>query len=59
MVNIVTGVIGLTGLVIYLGYYFVVLTFVPLAFIIIGVLGMAIGDLALSLRQTNSNNSGR
>ena len=57
MVNIVTGVIGLAGVLIYLGYYFIVLTFVPLAFIIVGVLGMAIGDFVLSLRKTNGNNS--
>lgn len=57
MINIITGVIGLAGLVIFLGFYVTALTFVPLTLIIIGVLGMAIGDFVLSLRKTNDNNS--
>ena len=56
MINIITGVIGLVGLLIFLGYYVVALTFVPLTLIIIGVLAMAVGDFVLSLRNTNGNN---
>lgn len=57
MINIITGVIGLVGLLIFLGYYVVALTFVPLTLIIIGVLAMAVGDFVLSLRSNNSDKS--
>lgn len=55
MINIITGVIGLLAVMIFLGYYVVALTFLPLTLIIIGVLGMAMGDFVLSLRNNNDN----
>ena len=57
MINLITGVIGLLGVMIFLGYYVVALTFVPLTLIIIGVLGMAVGDFVLSLRKNSGGNS--
>lgn len=57
MINLITGLIGMAAVIIFLGYYLVVLSFVPLALVIIGVLAMAIGDFVSSLRNTNSNNS--
>ncbi len=57
MINLITGLIGMTAVIIFLGYYLVVLSFVPLALVIIGVLAMAIGDFVSSLRNTNSNNT--
>ncbi len=55
MINLITGLIGMAGLMIFLGYYLVALSFVPLALVIIGVLAMAIGDFVSSLRNTNGN----
>ncbi len=57
MINLITGLIGMAGLMIFLGYYLVALSFVPLALVIIGVLAMAIGDFVSSLRNTNGNNA--
>ncbi|MDX1487917.1 MAG: hypothetical protein R3268_06940 [Acidiferrobacterales bacterium] len=57
MINLITGIIGLAALLVFLGYYLVSLSFVPLAFVIIGVLGMAIGDVVLSIRK-GENESG-
>jgi hypothetical protein len=51
MINLITGLIGLAALLVFLGYYLVSLSFVPLAFVIIGVLGMAIGDVVQSLMK--------
>jgi hypothetical protein len=57
MVNLITGLLGMAAVLIFLGYYLIALSFVPLALIIIGVLAMAIGDFVLSLRNTNGNNT--
>ena len=53
MISFITGLIGLTTLLVFLGYYLVSLSFVPLAFVIIGVLAMAIGDFVMSLRAND------
>ena len=58
MVNLITGLLGMGALIIFLGYYLVVLSFVPLALVIIGVLALAIGDFVMSLKGDNSINSG-
>lgn len=50
MIKLITALIGLTTLVVFLGYYLASLTFVPLAFVIVGVLAMVIGDFILSLK---------
>lgn len=55
MINIITGVLGMAGLAIFLGYYLVALSFVPLALVIIGVLAMAIGDYVQSARKTDEH----
>jgi dolichol kinase len=57
MVNLITGLLGMAAVLIFLGYYLIALSFVPLALIIIGVLAMAIGDFVSSLRSTNGNNT--
>ena len=33
MINLITGLIGMTAVIIFLGYYLVVLSFVPLALV--------------------------
>jgi uncharacterized membrane protein len=54
MIKLITGLIGLATLLVFLGYYVFSLTFVPLTAVIIGVLGMAIGDFVLSLRDNGN-----
>lgn len=56
MINLITGIIGFAMVTIFLGYYFVALSFIPLWFIIIIVLGLVISDLILSLRSNGSQN---
>jgi hypothetical protein len=37
MINLITGLIGMAAVLIFLGYYLIALSFVPLALVIIGV----------------------
>jgi hypothetical protein len=55
MINLITGLIGMAALAIFLGYYLIALSFVPLAAVIIGVLVMAVGDFVQSARRTDEN----
>jgi hypothetical protein len=57
MINLITGLLGMAALIIFLGYYLVVLSFVPLALVIIGVLGLAIGDFISTLKNGNGVNT--
>lgn len=57
MINLITGIIGLAALLLFLGYYLVHLSFVPLALVIVGVLGMAVGDLVLSMKEGENDRS--
>ena len=57
MINLITGLLGMAALITFLGYYLVVLSFVPLALVIIGVLGMAIGDFVSTLKNGNGVNT--
>ncbi len=44
MMRLIPGLIAMAMLVVYLGYYVVGIFFVPLTFVVIGVLAMAIAD---------------
>lgn len=57
MINLITGIIGLAALLLFLGYYLVHLSFVPLALVIVGVLGMAVGDVVLSMTKGENDGS--
>ena len=54
MINLITGIIGFIMVTIFLGYYFVTLSFIPLWFIIIIVLGLVVGDLVLSTKSNGN-----
>lgn len=51
MINLVTGLIGVTLAVVFLGNYAVTLASIPLWIIIVTVLAMAIADFVQSVRE--------
>ena len=51
MMNLVTGLIGITLVVVFLGNYAVKLASIPLWIIIVAVLTMAIADFVQSLKN--------
>ncbi len=53
MTNVITGLIGATMAVIYLGYYAISLKSVPLSTIIVAILFMVCTDVFQSLRKGN------
>lgn len=57
MINLVTGLLGMAALITFLGYYLIVLSFVPLALVIIGVLALAIGDFISTLKNSGGVNT--
>ncbi len=53
MVNFITGLIGVTGVVVFLGYYAISLNSAPLYVIIGGILFMVCWDYYQSVRKGN------
>jgi F0F1-type ATP synthase assembly protein I len=51
MVTLITGVIAAVMVVVFLGYYALMIGSIPLWLIIIGVLGIVIADFVQTLRQ--------
>jgi Flp pilus assembly protein protease CpaA len=57
MVNAITGLIGLTMVTVFLGYYVIRLNEIPLWIIIGGVLIMIVVEYVQSLRGVDQNSS--
>ena len=59
MVNIIAGAIGLTAFLVFVGFYFIRLHFIPLWLIIIGVVSLVITDFVHSVKETIESNNNR
>ncbi len=58
MIKLIPGLIAMAMLVVYLGYYVVGITFVPLTLVIVLVLAMAIGDFVMEFRENANRTRG-
>jgi len=56
VVKWITGLFGMSLVVIFLGYYVIQLPFPPLWLIIIGVLAMALTDFVQTMRENGDKN---
>jgi hypothetical protein len=59
MVNIIAGAIGLGAFLVFIGFYFIRLHFIPLWLIIIGVVSLVIADFVHSVKETTEGNNNR
>lgn len=59
MLNIIAGAIGVVAFLIFVGFYFIRLHFIPLWLIIIGVVSLVITDFVHSVKETIEEKNNR
>jgi hypothetical protein len=59
MLNIIAGAIGLTAFLVFVGFYFIRLHFIPLWLIILGIVSLVITDFVRSVKQAAEEKNNR
>lgn len=59
MLNIIAGAIGVAAFLIFVGFYFIRLHFIPLWLIIIGVVSLVITDFVHSVKEAIEEKNNR
>ena len=59
MLNIIAGAIGVTAFLVFVGFYFIRLHFIPLWLIILGIVSLVITDFVRSVKEASEGKNNR